>query len=168
MAKRVCRTADRFDPTGMPRPRCRVRRMPPPPPAAVVHDILQWRPHTSLLGEGCAALAYGRTGRAESLPPNSRRAAPPICPHLIFDRHRRGKLVIGHDPNRPARCRTWVKAGRTRIEQMSSAVHPITDVGQYNRPRTEQRTGLIDVSDGLYRFHPFLKSPPTPPPRIPI
>jgi hypothetical protein len=40
MAKRVCRTTDRFDPTGMPRPRCRVRRMPPPPPAAVVHEIL--------------------------------------------------------------------------------------------------------------------------------
>src|SRR5258708_7951648 len=87
MAKRVCRRADRFEPTGMPRPRCRVRRMPPPPPAAVVHDILQWRPHTSLLGEGCAVLAYRRTGRADSLPPNSRRAAPPICPHLIFDRH---------------------------------------------------------------------------------
>jgi hypothetical protein len=58
MAKRICGTADRFDPTGMPRPRCRVRRMPPPPPAAVV-----------------------------SLPPNSLRAAPPIYPHLIFDRH---------------------------------------------------------------------------------
>jgi len=40
MAKRVCRTADRFDPTGMPRPRCRVRRVPPPSPAAVVHEIL--------------------------------------------------------------------------------------------------------------------------------
>src|SRR5258708_40136333 len=89
MAKRVCRTADRFDPTGMPRPRCRVRRMPPPPPAAFVHDILQWRPHASLLGEGCAVLAYRRTGRADSLPPNSRRAAPPICPDLIVDRHKR-------------------------------------------------------------------------------
>jgi len=43
MAKRVCRTADLFDPTGMPRPRCRVRRVPPPSPAAVVHDILQPR-----------------------------------------------------------------------------------------------------------------------------
>src|SRR5258708_39593448 len=73
----------------MPRPCCRVRRIPPPPPAAVVHEILQWRPHTSLLGEGCAVLAYRRTGRADSLPPNSRRAAPPICPHLIFDRHSR-------------------------------------------------------------------------------
>jgi hypothetical protein len=87
MAKRVCRTADRFDPTGMPRPRCRVRRVPPPPPVAVIHNILQWRPDTSRLGEGCAVLAYRRTSRANCLPPYSRRAAPPICPHLIFDRH---------------------------------------------------------------------------------
>jgi transposase InsO family protein len=53
-----------------------------------VHEILQGRPHASILGEGCAVLACRRTGRADSLPPNSRRAAPPICPDLIFDRHR--------------------------------------------------------------------------------
>src|ERR1700757_1849203 len=81
------RSADRFDPTGMPRPRCRVRQVPPPPPVAVIHNILQWRPDTSRLGEGCAVLAYRRTSRANCLPPYSRRAAPPICPHLIFDRH---------------------------------------------------------------------------------
>ena len=75
------------DPTGMPRPRWCVRRVPPPSPAAVVHEILQWRPHPSILGEGCAVLACRRTGRADSLPPSSRRAAPPICPDLIFDRH---------------------------------------------------------------------------------
>src|ERR1700755_1096531 len=48
------RTADRFDPTGMPRPRWCVRRVPPPSPAAVIHEILQWHAHASLLGEGCA------------------------------------------------------------------------------------------------------------------
>ena len=88
MAKRICRTADRFDPTGMPRPRCRARRVPSSSCAAVVHEILQWRAHASILGEGCAVLARRRTGGADSLPPNSRRAAPPICPDLIFDRHR--------------------------------------------------------------------------------
>src|SRR5260370_3336101 len=71
----------------MRRPRCCVRRVPSPSPAVVVHEILQWRPHASILGEGCAVLACRRTGRADSLPPNSRRAAPPICPDLIFDRH---------------------------------------------------------------------------------
>src|SRR5712664_903139 len=88
MAKRICRTADRFDPTRMPRPRRGVRRVPPPSPTAVVHEILQWRPHASILGEGCAGLACRRTGRADPLSPHSRRAAPPICPDLIFDRHR--------------------------------------------------------------------------------
>src|ERR1700737_3709045 len=44
--------------------------------------------HASLLGEGCAVLARRRTGWADSLPPNSRRAAPPIYPDLIVDRHR--------------------------------------------------------------------------------
>src|SRR6266436_9572715 len=33
------------------------RREPPPSPTAVVHEILQWRPHASILGEGCASLA---------------------------------------------------------------------------------------------------------------
>jgi transposase InsO family protein len=62
-------------------------------PAAVV----QWRAHASILGEGCAVLARRRTGWADSLPSNSRRAAPPICPDLIFDRHRlcRPQLVAG-------------------------------------------------------------------------
>src|SRR5258708_26587544 len=73
-----------------------------------------------------------------------------------------------------ARLPVWVKTGRTRIEYMFSAVHPITDVGQYNRPQTEQRTAVAflpkwpdqygDTWQGLYRFHRFLKSAPTPPP----
>jgi hypothetical protein len=88
MAKRICRTADRFDATRMPRPRRGVRRAPPPSPTAFVHEILQWRPHASILGEGCAGLACRRTGRAVSLSPKSRRAAPPIRQDLIFDRHR--------------------------------------------------------------------------------
>src|ERR1700730_14965507 len=51
--------------------------------------VVQCLAHASLLGEGCAVLARRRTGWADSLPPNSRRAAPPICPDLIVDRHRR-------------------------------------------------------------------------------
>src|SRR6202040_191350 len=38
----------------------------------------------------CADFARRRTSRAHSLPPNSRRATPPICPDLIYDRHRAG------------------------------------------------------------------------------
>src|ERR1700726_2801141 len=50
--------------------------------------VVQCHAHASLLGEGCAVLARRRTGWADSLPPNSRRAAPPICPDLIVDRHK--------------------------------------------------------------------------------
>jgi hypothetical protein len=35
-----------------------------------------------------ADLPRRRTSRTYSLPPNSRRATPPICPGLIYDRHR--------------------------------------------------------------------------------
>jgi transposase InsO family protein len=46
------------------------------------------RTHTSILGEGCTGLARRRSRRAHSLSPNPGRAASPICPDLIYDRHR--------------------------------------------------------------------------------
>ena len=39
-----------------------------------------------ILGEGRAGLARRRTGRKHSLSPSSRRATPPICSDLIYDR----------------------------------------------------------------------------------
>src|SRR4030088_857873 len=45
-------------------------------------------PHASIPGEGCAGFARRRAGWTNSLPPNSRRATPPIYPDLIYDRHR--------------------------------------------------------------------------------
>src|SRR6266404_4399623 len=87
MAKRICRATHRFDPTGVPRPCCCVRRAASPSHTAVVHEILQRGPYASILGEGYAGLARRRADRAHSLPPSSRRAAPPIYPDLIYDRH---------------------------------------------------------------------------------
>src|SRR5258708_5411567 len=58
-----------------------------PSHTAVVHEILQRGPYASILGEGYAGLARRRADRAHSLPPSSRRAAPPIYPDLIYDRH---------------------------------------------------------------------------------
>src|SRR5258705_13584494 len=40
----------------------------------------------SILGEGRAGFARRRTGRKHSLSPSSRRATPPICSDLIYDR----------------------------------------------------------------------------------
>src|SRR6267142_4887146 len=88
MAKRICRTADRVDPTGVPRPRCCVRRATPPSCTAVVHEISQRDKDAFIFGEGCAGLARRQTGRDHSLPPDPGRAAPPIGSDLIYDRHR--------------------------------------------------------------------------------
>src|SRR6202049_562109 len=87
MAKRICRTADRFDPTGEPGPRCCVRRATPPSCTAVVHEISQRDKDAFIFGEGCAGLARRQTCREHSLPPGPGRAAPPICSDLIYDRH---------------------------------------------------------------------------------
>src|SRR5229473_3368061 len=94
MAKRICRTADRFDPTGVPLPRCCVRRATPPSCTAVVHEISQRDKDAFIFGEGCAGLARRQTGRDHSLPPGPGRAAPPICSDLIYDRHNRLPLTI--------------------------------------------------------------------------
>src|ERR1700737_806107 len=64
--------------------------------------VVQCHAHASLLGEGCAVLARRRTGWADSLPPNSRRAAPPICPDLIVDRHTGPKPISR--PSSVRRC----------------------------------------------------------------
>src|SRR6202049_2044061 len=94
MAKRICRTADRFDPTGEPGPRCCVRRATPPSCTAVVHEISQRDKDAFIVGEGCAGLARRQTGRDHSLPPGPGRAAPPIFSDLIYDRHTRDTRAL--------------------------------------------------------------------------
>src|SRR6202171_784305 len=71
----------------MPRPRCRLGGATPPSRTAVVHELSQRDTDAFIFGERCADLPRRRTSRTYSLPPNSRRAAPPICPDLIYDRH---------------------------------------------------------------------------------
>src|SRR6202140_996260 len=72
----------------MPWPRFCVQRAPPPSPIVVVHEILQWGPHASIPGERCTGLARRRSRRAHSLSPNPGRTASPICPDLIYDKHK--------------------------------------------------------------------------------
>src|SRR6202158_4856607 len=87
---------------GNPLTSCCVRRAASPSHTAVVHEILQRGPYASILGEGYAGLARRRADRAHSLPPSSRRAAPPIYPDLIYDRHSRYRapVQIGQSPRR--------------------------------------------------------------------
>src|ERR1700730_12879636 len=65
-----------------------IQRAPPPSPADLLHEILQWGPHASIPGERCTGLARRRSRRAHSWSPNPGRTASPICPDLIYDRHR--------------------------------------------------------------------------------
>src|ERR1700682_4903034 len=78
-----------FELYGATEPCCCVRRAASPSHTAVVPEILQRGPYASILGEGYAGLARRRADRAHSLPPSSRRAAPPIYPDLIYDKHTR-------------------------------------------------------------------------------
>src|SRR6266404_2804541 len=62
--KRICRTADRFDPTGMPRPRCCVRRVPPPSPAVSYMKYCNGaRTHLSLEKDAPFSRAVERAGQ---------------------------------------------------------------------------------------------------------
>src|SRR6202040_540032 len=97
MAKRICRTADWFDPTGVPWPRCCVRRATPPSCTAVVHEISQRDKDAFIFGEGRAGLARRQTSRDHSLPPGPGRAAPPICSDLIYDSNRSGIIAAADD-----------------------------------------------------------------------
>src|ERR1700730_13156943 len=80
----------------MPRPRCRLGRATPPSHTAVVHELSQRDTDAFIFGERCADLPRPRTRVAHSWPPNSRRATPPICPDLIYDRDRRALYSARH------------------------------------------------------------------------
>ena len=78
MAKRICREADRFDPTGLSRPcRC-VRRTASPPPAQILPKILQRGSDAPIVAEGRAGAACRSDCRSHASDASSRRIAPPI------------------------------------------------------------------------------------------
>src|SRR3984893_6239356 len=80
------------------RDHCCVRRATPPSHPAVVHELSQRDTDAFIFGERCADLPRRRTSRAHSLPPNPRRTASPICPDLIYDRHK-GQPSVLTSPN---------------------------------------------------------------------
>src|ERR1700738_2215726 len=137
-------TADRFDPTGIPRPRavfgeCHLRH----PLPSYMKYYNRARTHLSL--ENGAALACRRTARADSLPPNSRRAAPPICPDLIFDRHRYRSRLCSVAASVRSRCARWT----TRWSELIAVWIDETGHGRQYRRRqgnVRHRLELIPAS----------------------
>src|SRR5438552_12159478 len=86
MAKRICRTADRLDQTGMPGLCRRVWRAAPLPPPQIVSKILQRGSHALIAEEGCAGFARCSGRWPHSLPTDPGRIAPSIRPDLISGR----------------------------------------------------------------------------------
>src|SRR5207253_8814817 len=58
VAKRIFREAHRFDPTGLSRPCCRVRRTASAPSAQFLPKILQRGSYAPIAAQGCADAAY--------------------------------------------------------------------------------------------------------------
>src|SRR5712672_2295024 len=99
-----------------------VLRAASPSHTAVVQVILQRGPYASILGEGYAGLARRRADRAHSLPPSSRRSAPPIYPDLIYDRHSATdpwRVAQARDRNRADQCgQVYGHEARTTVARL--------------------------------------------------
>jgi hypothetical protein len=67
---------------------CRVRRATPSPRASLKRELLKSSSNTSVAEQGCAGVTRRRTGRTHSLPSDLGWIASPLCPNLIYDRHR--------------------------------------------------------------------------------
>src|SRR6516165_10516593 len=86
LAKRLCRTVDRFDPQGMHGSHHGIWRTPSAPRAAILYGLLQRHAHSLVIGQGCADIARGRARWKHSLLSNPRRSPSPIYPDLISGR----------------------------------------------------------------------------------
>ena len=86
MVEWIFRTADRFDPAGLPRPCCRVRRATPSSRASLIRELLQSGSNPSVAEQGCTGITRRPDPRVHSIEAISWRASSPICPDLIFDR----------------------------------------------------------------------------------
>jgi len=82
-----------------------------------VHSVIR---NALKLGEGRAGLARRRTGRTHTLSPSSRRAAPPICSDLIYDRDNGKDGGRGNDSSRVASNLVWSKIETAQRRQRSN------------------------------------------------
>jgi hypothetical protein len=88
LAEWQCGATDRLDPQRMPRPYRGGRRATPAARPVVLHGILQWSAHSSVVMQGCTDRTCRPIGRARLRTTNAGRASPSICPDLICDKDR--------------------------------------------------------------------------------
>ena len=91
MAKCLCGTADRLDPTGMPRSYRGLRRAAPSSRVAIVHELLQRSANTSVVRQGrsgitCSSCRWPDSSEAERSPPRVR-------PDLICGRDSQWRIM---------------------------------------------------------------------------
>jgi hypothetical protein len=93
MAKCLCGTDDRLDPTGMRRSYRGLRRAAPSSRVAVVHELLQRSANTSVVRQGCSGITCSSCRRPDFSEADSRRSPPRVRPHLICGRDKRVKAT---------------------------------------------------------------------------
>ena len=93
MAKCLCRTADRLDPTEMRRSYRGLRRTAPSSRVAVVHELLQRSANTSVVRQRCSGITCSSCRRPDSSEADSRRSPPPVRPDLICGRDRHQQRI---------------------------------------------------------------------------
>src|SRR5262245_17168055 len=83
MAKCLCRTTDRLDPTGMRRSYRGLRRKAPSSRVAIVHELLQRSANTSVVRQGCSGITSSSCRRPDFSEADSWRSPPRVRPDLI-------------------------------------------------------------------------------------
>src|SRR4029453_2721250 len=79
-AKRLCRTADWLDPTGMRRSYHGLRRTAPSSRVAIVHELLHRSANTSVVRQGCSGITCSSRHWSDSSEADSRWSPPRVRP----------------------------------------------------------------------------------------
>src|SRR5262245_4811831 len=86
MAKCLCRTAGRLDPTRMRRSYRGSGRPAPSSHVAIAHELLQRSANTSVLRQGCSGITRNSCRRPDSSDADPRWSPPRVRPDLICGR----------------------------------------------------------------------------------
>src|SRR6516162_11018027 len=102
VAKRACRTADRLDPTRVPRPCRGVGGTAPPPSVGELRRLLQWGAHAPRTRQGYAAPSTCADSRAYRISHLARRSPSVLRSDGIIGRRRGRERDSGWIRTRPA------------------------------------------------------------------
>src|SRR5262245_15004463 len=130
LAEWLCGAPDRFDPPGMSRPCCGVRRAAPAAFAAVLHGLLQHCSNAPVAVEGRAYPAPCARSRTYPATAPPRWIASSLCPDLICGRDRvhfaaAVSLILGRSRLAGVYCACRTATGRTSNKSDAASVGPV-------------------------------------------